>query len=198
MVHVSAILQTMFTLHHLLCCTVLHSDAPCVLSAEQPSIILASHCIDAKRCSAHFSFQTSDRHSRGHTCVCNMQHNGAGISYDKPSLLADGVEPMAASQKLAEAEVAATSSSNQDSSVVNGIPLSIPYQLRSADDLQSPFTNYVRGYSGLLDYIWYEPQRMKVERAIPLPSLEEVKAFIPSERFPSDHLSVGILILHDA
>ncbi len=127
-----------------------------------------------------------------------MQHNGAGISYDKPSLLADGVEPMAASQKLAEAEVAATSISNQDSSVVNGIPLSIPYQLRSADDLQSPFTNYVRGYSGLLDYIWYEPQRMKVERAIPLPSLEEVKAFIPSERFPSDHLSVGILILHDA
>ncbi|KAL0032363.1 hypothetical protein WJX79_007177 [Trebouxia sp. C0005] len=103
---------------------------------------------------------------------------------------ADGVEPMAASQQLAETEAAAGSSSDQDLSAVNGISLSIPYQLRSADDLHSPFTNYVRGYSGLLDYIWYEPQRMKVERAIPLPSLEEVKAFIPSERFPSDHLSV--------
>ncbi len=105
---------------------------------------------------------------------------------------------MAASQQLSEVEAAAASSSNQDSSAVNGIRLSIPYQLRSADDLQSPFTNYVQGYSGLLDYIWYEPQRMKVERAIPLPSLEEVKAFIPSERFPSDHLSVHILILHGA
>ncbi|DBA96565.1 TPA: hypothetical protein ACH3X1_015434 [Trebouxia sp. C0004] len=104
---------------------------------------------------------------------------------------ADGVEPMAASQQLAEVEAAAGSgSSSQDSSAVNGISLSIPYQLRSADDLQSSFTNYVRGYSGLLDYIWYEPQRMRVERAIPLPSLEEVKAFVPSERFPSDHLSV--------
>lgn len=163
MVYVSATLQKSFTLHDLLCCTVLRSDGSCVMS---------------------------DRHSAGHTCVCNMQHKGAEISYDKSSLLADGVEPMAASQQLAETESAAGSSTNQDSSAVNGISLSIPYQLRSADDLHSPFTNYVRGYSGLLDYIWYEPQRMKVERAIPLPSFEEVKAFIPSERFPSDHLSV--------
>ena len=164
MVYVSAIPQKTFTLHDLLCCTVLQSDAPCVLSGRQ------------------------------RTCVCNMQQKGAEISYDKPSLLADEVEPTAASRQLAETEAAASRSSNQDSSVVNGIPLSIPYQLRSADDLQSPFTNYVRGYSGLLDYIWYEPQRMKVERAIPLPSLEEVKAFIPSQRFPSDHLSVSTLM----
>ncbi len=126
-----------------------------------------------------------------------MHHKGAEISCDELSLLADGVESMAASQQLAEIEAAASNSSNSDSSAVNGISLSIPYQLRSADDLHSPFTNYVRGYSGLLDYIWYEPQRMKVERAIPLPSLEEVKAFIPSERFPSDHLSVSTRMVHD-
>ena len=73
---------------------------------------------------------------------------------------------------------------------VTGIPLSVSFQLRSADGLQTPFTNYVRGYSGLLDYIWFEPSRLKVERAIPLPSLEEVQGYLPSQRFPSDHLSV--------
>lgn len=166
----------------------------CCQTTDQPGKTLVSHRIDAEKCSPLFSFLMSDNHCRGRTCVCNLQHKGAEISYDKPSLLADGIEPMAASQQLAETEAAAGSSSNQDSSAVNGIPLSIPYKLRSADDLRSPFTNYVRGYSGLLDYIWYEPQRMKVERAIPLPSLEEVKAFIPSERFPSDHLSVSTLM----
>ena len=98
----------------------------------------------------------------------------------------------AATSKQADTDdEAKRSSSSQDPAQVNGISLSIPFQLRSTDELQSPFTNYVRGYSGLLDYIWYEPQRLKVERAIPLPSLEEVQAFIPSQRFPSDHLSVS-------
>lgn len=90
-------------------------------------------------------------------------------------------------------EQATATSSDSDSAQVTGTPLSIPFQLRSADELQSAFTNYVRGYSGLLDYIWYEPQRLTVDRAIPLPSLEEVKGFIPSQRFPSDHLSVSFL-----
>lgn len=31
---------------------------------------------------------------------------------------------------------------------------SMPCSLRSADDLRTPFTNYVKGYQGLLDYIW--------------------------------------------
>ena len=35
-----------------------------------------------------------------------------------------------------------------------GVELEIPFQLASADRLRSPFTNYVRGYQGLLDYIW--------------------------------------------
>ena len=43
---------------------------------------------------------------------------------------------------------------SEPKAVVTGIPLSTGLQLRSADDLLTPFTNYVRGYSGLLDYIW--------------------------------------------
>lgn len=92
-------------------------------------------------------------------------------------------------------EIDATNST-AEAEPITGIPLSVPFQLRSADGLQTPFTNYVRGYSGLLDYIWYEPSRLKVERAIPLPSLEEVQGYLPSQRFPSDHLSVrGPLLL---
>ena len=87
----------------------------------------------------------------------------------------------------------ADSNSTAEAEPVTGIPLSVPFQLRSADGLQTPFTNYVRGYSGLLDYIWFEPSRLKVERAIPLPSLEEVQGYLPSQRFPSDHLSVSHL-----
>ena len=37
---------------------------------------------------------------------------------------------------------------------VAGLDLSIPVTLRSADELRTPFTNHVRGYQGLLDYIW--------------------------------------------
>ena len=99
-------------------------------------------------------------------------------------------EPITDQSSGAAASDAADSNSIVEAAQVSGIPLSIPFQLRSADELQSPFTNYVRGYCGLLDYIWYEPSRLKVERAIPLPGLEEVQGYLPSERFPSDHLSV--------
>lgn len=46
---------------------------------------------------------------------------------------------------------------------VYGIHLRAPYRLRSADDLGYPFSNYVRGYTGLLDYILYEPDRLEVQ-----------------------------------
>ena len=48
----------------------------------------------------------------------------------------------------------------------SGADLSSPFQLRSADCLATPFTNYVRGYAGLLDYIWYQPARMRVPRGL--------------------------------
>ena len=71
-----------------------------------------------------------------------------------------------------------------------GLDVTIPFQLRSADGLRTEFTNYVRGYSGALDYVWYEPARLRVLREVPLPSKLEVESFLPSQRFPSDHLSV--------
>jgi 2',5'-phosphodiesterase len=71
-----------------------------------------------------------------------------------------------------------------------GLDLSIPVRLASADGLQTAFTNYVRGYNGALDYVWLERERMRVAREIPLPSEVEVADFLPSQRFPSDHLAV--------
>ena len=51
-----------------------------------------------------------------------------------------------------------------------GIHLRAPYRLRSADDLEYPFSNYVRGYTGLLDYILYEPDQLEV-RVSPTPCM---------------------------
>ena len=49
-----------------------------------------------------------------------------------------------------------------------------------------------------LDYIWYDRRRLKVAREIPLPTEMELAGFIPSERFPSDHLSVSFFTkVHD-
>ena len=73
-----------------------------------------------------------------------------------------------------------------------GLDLSIPVQLSSADRLRTAFTNYVRGYSGALDYVWLERDRMAVAREVPLPSEVEVAGFLPSQRFPSDHLAVRV------
>jgi mRNA deadenylase 3'-5' endonuclease subunit Ccr4 len=47
-------------------------------------------------------------------------------------------------------------------SPITGVDLRAPFRLSSADDLQYPFSNYVRGYSGLLDYVWYQPEHLQV------------------------------------
>ena len=41
---------------------------------------------------------------------------------------------------------------------VAGVDLALPFALRPADDLRTPFTNHVKGYQGLLDYIWWARQ----------------------------------------
>ena len=46
---------------------------------------------------------------------------------------------------------------------VHGVHLRAPYRLRSADDLELPFSNFVRGYTGLLDYIWYDEDQLEVQ-----------------------------------
>ena len=68
--------------------------------------------------------------------------------------------------------------------------LSIPRRLASADGFKNPFTNYVRGYTGALDYVLYDPGELSVVRQIPLPSEDELQGWIPSQCFPSDHLAV--------
>lgn len=38
---------------------------------------------------------------------------------------------------------------------VTGIDITVPFLLRSADDLATPYTNYTSGYKALLDYVWW-------------------------------------------
>ncbi|KDD73263.1 telomere recombination protein, partial [Helicosporidium sp. ATCC 50920] len=69
-------------------------------------------------------------------------------------------------------------------------------ELRSAppllpvDGLATPTTNYVPGYSGLLDYCFVDPRSFEVVRCYPPPSPAELGGFLPSEGHPSDHISV--------
>lgn len=73
---------------------------------------------------------------------------------------------------------------------VPGIDLELPFALAAADNLRSNVTNYVRGYEGLLDYVWYQPGRLEVERIIPVPPSDQLGGYIPNKRYPSDHLAV--------
>lgn len=55
-----------------------------------------------------------------------------------------------------------------------------------------PYTNYVGGFKGCLDYIYIQPDRMEVAQVIPLPSHEEVTTYeaLPSVSHPSDHIAL--------
>jgi hypothetical protein len=69
-------------------------------------------------------------------------------------------------------------------------PPTHPPITHSADDLETPYTNYTSGYKALLDYVWYDPQRLTVTAQLPQPSEQLLASFIPSPNFPSDHLAV--------
>jgi 2',5'-phosphodiesterase len=75
---------------------------------------------------------------------------------------------------------------------VTGVDIVLPYQLRSADDLKTPYSNYTSGYVALLDYVWYSEQQLQVLGCpVPVPAREQLQqTFIPSQAFPSDHLAV--------
>jgi len=73
---------------------------------------------------------------------------------------------------------------------VIGVDVAVPFVLRSADDLATPYTNYTSGYKALLDYVWYDPTRVQVTRQLPVPAEQLLSSFIPSPNFPSDHLAV--------
>ena len=71
------------------------------------------------------------------------------------------------------------------------IDITIPFHLAPSDGLATPYTNHVRGYAGLLDYVWTDE---RVLRPIggPPPPLDRVRGedYIPNAVFPSDHVAV--------
>lgn len=58
---------------------------------------------------------------------------------------------------------------------MTGVEVVLPCRLMSADGLASDFTNFVPSFQALLDYIWLQPDSLRVERFIPLPPREEVR-----------------------
>jgi tRNA A37 threonylcarbamoyladenosine synthetase subunit TsaC/SUA5/YrdC len=76
------------------------------------------------------------------------------------------------------------------SSDAHGVDLVSPFVLASADALATPYTNYTSGYRALLDYVWHDPATLAASRQLPCPPEQLLGGFIPSPRFPSDHLAV--------
>ena len=72
-----------------------------------------------------------------------------------------------------------------------GLDLSHSFNFQNAYG-SSHYTNFTGGYSGLLDYIFIDPDHLSVSRTVPFPSHEEVTEFValPSVYFPSDHLAL--------
>lgn len=63
-----------------------------------------------------------------------------------------------------------------------------------------PYTNYVPGFNGCLDYIYYEKDHLICLHRVPLPSHEVVTATegLPNEELPSDHLAlVATMTIND-
>ena len=76
------------------------------------------------------------------------------------------------------------------SGAVAGMDLTSPFALRSADGMEPEFTNYVRGYQGLLDYVWYDTEHIRANGTAPMPTKEQLGGYLPCAQYPSDHLAV--------
>lgn len=71
--------------------------------------------------------------------------------------------------------------------------ISLSQNMQFASACGTPeYTNYTVEFSGCLDYIYYQTERLEVEQVIPMPSNEEITLHIaiPSVVFPSDHISL--------
>lgn len=71
--------------------------------------------------------------------------------------------------------------------------VSLTSNIRFASACGTPmYTNYTPEFSGCLDYIFYEKNKLEVEQVIPMPSIEELTVHIglPSIVLPSDHISL--------
>lgn len=103
-----------------------------------------------------------------------------------------GVKEGGEVEKMVHTEVEGRrpSSPRSPCEIVPGVALEAPCALVAADGLRSGVTNYVKGYQGLLDYVWIEPGAMEVAQLVPVPSTDQLGGYLPSQRFPSDHLAV--------
>lgn len=63
---------------------------------------------------------------------------------------------------------------------VRGVALELPCRFGSPDGLSSDFTNFVSGYEALLDYCWYERDRLAAQAFVPLPGRKEVRPPSPA------------------
>ena len=68
----------------------------------------------------------------------------------------DGMDDVEEVSKMVHTEVEGRrpGSPRSPAEVVPGVALASPFELASADGLRTEFTNYVKGYQGLLDYVW--------------------------------------------
>ncbi|GMH35852.1 hypothetical protein BSKO_03720 [Bryopsis sp. KO-2023] len=73
-----------------------------------------------------------------------------------------------------------------------GFNLKLPFTMETALALDTPYTNYTELFKATLDYIWFRPDEFSVKRVIPMPTEEDLGGPVPSEIFPSDHLSVVV------
>lgn len=74
---------------------------------------------------------------------------------------------------------------------VDGMSLSHGFNLVSACGYPR-YTNYVGGYTGCLDYIYVESERLQTLNVVPMPSHEDVTEHtaLPNAVFPSDHIAL--------
>lgn len=73
--------------------------------------------------------------------------------------------------------------------------MSIKHDMNLSSACGTPeYTNYTATFSGCLDYIFYQTDYLTVEQVIPLPSEEELSAYmgLPSIMSPSDHISLCV------
>ena len=72
-----------------------------------------------------------------------------------------------------------------------GVELHHSFNFINATGLPA-YTNYTAGFYGTLDYIFVDRNKMKVDRAIPLPPHQDVTRYLalPSVEHPSDHLAI--------
>lgn len=75
---------------------------------------------------------------------------------------------------------------------VKDLELRQSFKMRSAYSPEIPFTNFTPHFTATLDYIFYESDKLKVDEVIPIPSAEELNAYvaIPSLVCPSDHVAL--------